>query len=116
MTDSYTYLLIKAILTLVFVLGLLGVSFYALKSYMAKGGKKGQNRFANPVKVITTSFLGQKKNIAIVEVAGEMLVLGITPTSITFLTRIERGEAIEELKKLESSRSKNFLSIFQNGI
>ncbi|HAO93669.1 MAG: flagellar biosynthetic protein FliO [Deltaproteobacteria bacterium] len=112
MTGSYAYLLVKAVLTLVFVLGLLGVSLYALKWYMAKGGKTS-SRGPSPVKVLFTAVLGQKKNLAIVEVAGEVIVLGITPNAISFLTKIEKNETIEELKKGNGRRG--LLGLFQGG-
>lgn len=115
MTDSYTYLLLKAVITLVFVLGLLGLSLYALKYYMNRAGKQG-TRLASPVRVLNTFFLGQKKNLAIVEVAGEVLVLGITPSAVTFLTRLEKGEAVEELKKTQGSRSRTILNLFNQGV
>lgn len=112
MTDSYMYLLIKAILTLTFVLGLLGVSLYALKHYMNRTGKGQASKVSAPVKVLSTFFLGQKKNLTVVEVAGEVLVLGVTPASVTFLTKLEKKEAVEELKKANGSRSRNILSLF----
>ncbi|OGP22218.1 MAG: flagellar biosynthetic protein FliO [Deltaproteobacteria bacterium GWA2_55_10] len=115
MNDSYTYLLVKSILTLIFTLGLLGLAMYALKRFM-KGGAAGKSGSTNPVKVVTTVFLGPKKNIAVVEVAGEMLVLGLTPASITFLSKIENKEAVEELKKLKDSRKRPFLSLLQGGL
>ncbi len=115
MNDSYTYLLVKSILTLIFTLGLLGLALWALKRFM-KGGAAGKSGTANPVKVVTTAFLGPKKNIAVVEVAGEMLVLGLTPASITFLSKVESKEAVEELKKLKDSKRRPILSLLQGGL
>ncbi len=119
MTGSYAYLLIKAILTLAFVLGLLALCVYAVRLYMnGRGGAKGAGSGARreaPVKVLFTSFLGAKKNLAIVEVAGEVLVLGVTPTTINFLTRIEDCRAVEELKR-NRGRKHPFLNMFQGGL
>lgn len=112
MNDSYLYLLTKAVITLVFVLGLLGVSLYALKQYMKRGGK-GAAKSKPPVKVLNTFILGQKKNLAIVEVAGEIIVLGITPASIHFLTKIEREDSIEELKKFQGAGTRSIFNMFQ---
>ncbi|MBI5467568.1 MAG: flagellar biosynthetic protein FliO [Deltaproteobacteria bacterium] len=112
MTDSYTYLLIKAIITLTFVMGLLGVSLYALKYYLKRSGKGKSVRVANPVRVLNTFFLGQKKNLTIVEVAGEVFVLGVTPTSVSFLTKLEKNESVEELKRAAGSGPRNILSLF----
>lgn len=111
MTESYLYLLVKAIVVLTFVLGLLVASLYLLKRfYGARGLTRGGK---NPVRVLTTAFLGQKKNLAVVEVAGEVLVLGITPGSITCLSKVEDPRAIEELKSREASGTRPFFGIFQ---
>lgn len=113
MTDQYLYLLVKAILTLVFVLGLLGASLYALKYYMRRSG--APSRPQAPLKVLNTLFLGQKRNLSIVEAAGEILVLGITPTTITCLTKIESPTAIESIRKLEATSGKSILGLLQKG-
>ncbi|MBI5643105.1 MAG: flagellar biosynthetic protein FliO [Deltaproteobacteria bacterium] len=116
MTGSYAYLFVKAVLTLVFVLGLMGISLYALKRYMNMGSSKGNNgKPKAPIKVLSTSVLGQKKNIAIVDVAGEVIVLGLTPTTISFLTKIENTETIEELRKHGPGRAGLF-NLFQGGL
>lgn len=116
MTDSYLYLLVKSILTLLFVLGLMGAALYALKLYMRKSGTASVKGVKAPVRVITTAFLGPKRNIAVVEVAGEVLVLGLTPQSITFLTKVEDAGAKEELKKLGENRKRPLLGLLQGGI
>ena len=120
MNGSYSYLFVKAILTLGFMLGFLLVSVYALRIYTNKRtvtGKDGAKRPGNasPVKVLHTSALGSKKNLAIVDVAGEVLVLGITPSSINMLAKIEALDAIEDLKKLNSAR-RPFFSLLQGGL
>lgn len=111
MTDSYLYLLVRGVLTLVLVLGLMGISLYALK-YFTRASKGGKNGAFTPMKVLSTSFLGQKKNITIVDVAGEILVLGITQSSITFLTKIEEPQTKEELRKMNGAGTRPFLNIF----
>lgn len=117
MNDSYLYLLVKSILTLMFVLGLLGAALYALKAYMRKSGNAPAGKGSyTPVRVITTAFMGPKRNIAVVEVAGEVLVLGLTPQSITFLTKIEDSSAKEELKKIGDNRKRPLFGLLQGGI
>lgn len=115
MTDSYTYLLVKSILTLVFVLGLLGVALFVLRRYMNGSAARPKQGSAAQVRVITSSFLGPKRNIAVVEVAGEMLVVGLTPTAITYLTKIERQDAIDELRRMKDAKGVSFLNIFKGG-
>lgn len=116
MNDSYLYLLVKSILTLMFVLGLMGAALYALKLYMRKSGAPEGKGHAPAVKVITSAFMGPKRNIAVVEVAGEVLVLGLTPQSITLLTKIEDAQVKEELKKMGDNRKRPLLGLLQGGI
>lgn len=116
MTDSYMYLLVKSILTLLFVLGLMATALWALRKYMGKTSGTPVKGAKAAVRVITTAFLGPKRNIAVVEVAGEVIVLGLTPQSITFLTKVEDAGAKEELKKLGENRKRPLLGLFQGGI
>lgn len=113
MTDSYLYLLTKGLITLLFILGLIGLSLYALKRYMNSRDPGRALRSKSVVKVITSSFLGPKKSLTVVEVAGEMIVLGITPTSVNYLTKVEKPEAVEALRGLEGRRSKSLFKFFQ---
>lgn len=116
MTESYSYLLVKGILTLVFVLGLMGAVLYALRFYLNRGHGSKKSRPGSPVRLLNTFFLGQKRNLAIVEVAGEVMVLGVTPGSITLVARIDNPEAAEELKKMDSSKALPFLTMFKGGL
>ena len=52
----------------------------------------------NLVQVLSTSFLAPKKNIALVEVAGEILVLGVSDQNISLLTSIREPRRIDEIK------------------
>ncbi|HHL39411.1 MAG TPA: hypothetical protein ENJ37_02785, partial [Deltaproteobacteria bacterium] len=56
---------------------------------------------------------GQRRNIAIVDVAGELLVLGLTPTSITLLTRLERAESLERVRRFEEGGEGSFVEVLQ---
>ena len=51
------------------------------------------------IQVVSTNYLAPKKNISLVEVAGEILVLGISEQNISLLTSIREPERIEEIKK-----------------
>ena len=50
------------------------------------------------VNVLGSGFLGPKKNIVLVEVAGEVLVLGMSQDHIALLTNITDPDKIEEIK------------------
>lgn len=97
----------KMAYTLCFVLGLMFIVFFAAKKTVLKNSMVGGN---NPlVQVLSTGFLGPRRSIALVEVAGEVLVLGIAGDTMTLLSRIRDQEKIEKIK---SSRSEGFLGQF----
>ena len=84
--------------------GLLGV-FYLLKRYLKRdaGGVKGQF-----IRVIANQYVGIKKNIALVEVPGSVLVVGISNDKISLLTRIEDKEVLEDLQQRASGTTPSF--------
>ncbi|MCK4488162.1 MAG: flagellar biosynthetic protein FliO, partial [Desulfobacterales bacterium] len=54
------------------------------------------------------------------DVVGEKIVIGITPESITFLTKIEKSEALDRIESLEAAGAPrglfaNLLSSSQKG-
>ena len=86
---------LKMLTMLALVLGLMFVLFYGFKKFVLKGTPFG--RYDRWVRVLGTSFLGPKKSIALVEVAGEVLVLGIANDHISLLSRIDDAEKIERI-------------------
>lgn len=85
---------------LALVLGVIFLLFFGFKKFVLKntvfgGGEKLVN-------VLGTGFLGPKKNIVLVEVAGEVLVLGMSQDHIALLTSITDPEKIEEIKSTGS--------------
>ena len=81
---------------LALVLGVIFLLFFGFKKFVLKntvfgGGEKLVN-------VLGSGFLGPKKNIVLVEVAGEVLVLGMSQDHIALLTNITDPDKIEEIK------------------
>jgi flagellar protein FliO/FliZ len=75
--------------------GLLGI-FYLLKRYLKRdAGGSG----AKLVRVIASQYVGIKKNIALVEVPGAVLVVGISTDNISLLTKIEDKEVLAGLRQ-----------------
>jgi flagellar biogenesis protein FliO len=58
----------------------------------------GKGRSKKMIEVISNHHLGPKKSIAVVRVAGHMLVLGITDDAINLITRIPDGQAEGEME------------------
>jgi len=89
--------IIKMVTGLGIVLSLLfGVLYLAKKFLGKKMGLAGQEQ---KIKVVTSTYLGPKKSIALVEVAGEKIVVGVTATHITMLTKIGRDEDFADVLK-----------------
>lgn len=50
-----------------------------------------------PIRVLSTGFLGPKKSIAMVEVAGRVLILGVANEQITLLSSLEDEDEVARL-------------------
>ena len=97
---------IKVVTALMIVLSLILVTYYFVKKYLLKDGSLlGMDK---QVKVISTSYIAPKKNITLVEVAGEILVLGVTAANINLLTKIENKDAAKRIKEKKESRLANW--------
>ena len=68
---------------LLLVLGFLVFVLYFMKRFLIKG--RDSNVF---IKVVSSLHLSPKERIEVIDVSGERIVLGITPGSINFLTKI----------------------------
>jgi flagellar protein FliO/FliZ len=102
---------LKMISMFALVLGLVFLIFFGFKKYVLKNTAfGGGNKLVN---VLGTWFLGPKKNIALVEVAGEVLVLGMSQENITLLSSIIDEEKIEEIK---NASGKGKFSLGNNSI
>jgi flagellar biosynthetic protein FliO len=87
------------------VLGGLLVFFYLAKRYLKRdvGGPGGQL-----IKVIANQYIGIKKNIALVEVPGSILVVGVSSDKISLLTKIEDTAVIEGIHQEHSGMPTSF--------
>ena len=75
----------KAIAMLCLVLGLLIVVLYLMKRFFFLRRKKEGNLF---IKILASMALSPKQRIEVIEIMGEKIVLGVTPESIRFLTKL----------------------------
>jgi flagellar protein FliO/FliZ len=87
---------LKMFSMLAVVLGIMFLLFFGFKKYVLKNTMFGGGE--KLVNVLGSGFLAPKKNIVLVEVAGEVLVLGMSQDNITLLTNITDPEKIEEIK------------------
>ncbi len=91
---------LKMLSMLAIVIGVMFLLFFGFKKYVLKNTMFGGGQ--KLVNVLGSGFLAPKKNIVLVEVAGEVLVLGTSNDQITLLTNITDPEKIEEIKSVGS--------------
>ena len=82
------------------VLAILVVVLFLMKRFFYLKDGFGQGQF---IKVLSSHHLTPKERIALIDVVGEKIVVGITPESITFLTKIERPEALDRIESIEAA-------------
>jgi flagellar protein FliO/FliZ len=97
---------LKTIAMLFIVLGVLILVLYIMKKFMSPK-KIGKGELI--VKVVSSLHLSPKERIEVIEISGERIVVGITPGSINFLTKIGRHKEgngnIENAEKDQGIRS-----------
>jgi flagellar protein FliO/FliZ len=87
---------LKMVYTLGLVLGVMFVIFHLFKKFWLKNSVFGGE--GKPIKVLSTGFLAPRKSIALVEVAGDVLVIGISNDQISLLGNVQDPERIEQIK------------------
>ena len=80
---------LKAGASFLLVLGLMALSAYFMKRYF--GPRFGVWRPDRLIQVLARTYVGAKKEIALIEVGEEYLVVGITANQISLLTRLEKS-------------------------
>mgnify|MGYP000025163790 CR=1 FL=1 len=79
--------LVQMLLGLAVVIGLLYASLHVLKRLGAGGGKS-----AGLLKVRCATAVGPRERVVLVDVAGKVLVLGVTPGRITALHTLDAAD------------------------
>ena len=87
---------LKMASTLGLVLGLMFVIFHLFKKFGLKNSVFGGE--GKPINVLSTGFLAPRKSIALVEVAGDILVVGISNDQISLLSNVQDPERVQQIK------------------
>jgi flagellar protein FliO/FliZ len=90
---------LKTLGMLSIVLGVLIVVLILMKRFLYRKNGLGDGQL---ITVLSSHHVTPKGRIALVDVAGEKLVIGITPENITRLGRIEESEALARLEGVTS--------------
>ena len=75
------------------------------KRFLARGFARSADQ---PVRVLANHYLGVKKNIALVEVPGSVLVVGITAERITLLDKIDDPVLLDQLHSRQRREENSF--------
>jgi len=113
MTSSpdLTLATIKMVVSLVIVLGLLWGLYLLTRKKMSAGHNAGHGGM---IQILENRHLGVKKSIALVQVPGAVLVVGISADKVNLLSSIDDPEILSTLDAKHSQKiSPNFLSFFQ---
>jgi flagellar protein FliO/FliZ len=91
---------LKAFGMLCIVVAILILVLFIIKRFLYLKGGSGHGQF---IKILSSHYVTPKERIALIDVVGEKIVIGITSDNITFLTKIEKSEALERIEGLEAT-------------
>lgn len=89
------YAFIRSIGSLVFILALVYLSIYGLKVFM---NKKPGFAFSSNIHVLESVFLSSNKSLHLVEIGGEVLLLGVTEGNMSVLKEISDPQSLKSLR------------------
>ncbi len=97
--DSYAWMLFKTLL----VMGLLLGGFYYFFRFVTK--KAGINALGGEaVQVLSVVPVGQNKFLQVVDLAGRILILGVTDSQINLITEVTDRDEIDRIRILSARR------------
>jgi len=95
--SSYGWLIFKTIIVLI----LFGVAFYFFFKFISqKAGLPNVGR--GVVQVLAVSPVGQGKFLQIVDIAGRVMILGVTDASVTLISEVTDRDEIDRIRLLSS--------------
>ncbi len=91
---------LKTLGMLCIVVAILILVLFLMKRFFYLKNGVGHGQF---IKILSSHHVTPKERIALVDVVGEKIVIGITPENITFLTKIEKSEALDQIESLQAT-------------
>ena len=98
---------LKMVLSLGLVLGVLWLAYRWARRSLPAGVTGARRRL---IRVLGSQYLGVKKSIAVVQVPGTILVLGIGSEQINLLTQIDDPELLTSLSSASEREGKGAVS------
>ncbi|MDA3821200.1 MAG: flagellar biosynthetic protein FliO [Bacteroidales bacterium] len=97
--------LLKIISALAVTVGVMIVVAYLFKKIVKKGG--GAINGGELIKTLSVKYLGPKSSIRLIDVLGNIMVIGVSSSKISLLTEIVDSESLEQLKDVRGEKVKN---------
>jgi flagellar protein FliO/FliZ len=95
--ELFPYIL-KIVSALAVVVGIMIMSIYLMKRIMKKtGGGINDNELIN---VLSTKYVGPKSSIMLIEVLGNIIVIGLSNSQISVLSRIKDQKSLEQMNDI----------------
>ena len=76
---------LRTMAMLLIVLGLMVFILYFMKKWLSPKGRSKGELFIN---VLSSLYLSPKERLEVIEILGEIIVLGVTPGNINFITKL----------------------------
>ncbi len=89
------------------VLALLILVFYLIKKFVAAKGVKGNKDL---IRVLSVHHLSVKEKLVLLNVLGDTILIGVTPTNISKISAIDKDNDLVEDDKKTSVKFSDFLS------
>jgi len=96
--------LLKIISALAVTIGAMIVVAYLFRNIMKKTGAGIGNE--DLIKILSAKYLGPKSSIMLIDVLGNIMVIGISSSKISLLTEIVDSESLEQLKDIQGRKGK----------
>lgn len=93
-SPDLTFAAIKMVFALALILGILWAIHRWSRRSLTAGHSVSRGRW---IKVLGNHYLGPKKSIAVVQVPGTVLVVGVGTEQVNLLTRIDDPEVLSQL-------------------
>ena len=95
--------LFKMIAALAVTLGVIIMTAYGFKKAMNK--RTGGITDGELIKVLATKYLGPKNSIMLIDVLGNILLIGIASGNISLLTEIKDNELLEQISSVRDKKA-----------
>lgn len=98
--ESYTWLVVK---TLIVLGALIGGFYYFFRFVTKKTGIQTLGR--DVIKILSVVPVGQNKFLQVVDLAGKVMVIGVSDSSINLITEIKDKDEIDRIRLMSSKSS-----------